>query len=175
MNTDGDVAHGTRAFALRGLAPGDRAWLRSFLPQHWGSPVMVTRGQVHRADLLPGLVAANGAVRLGILLYAFHCTPPPLSLEIVLLHSLCERRGIGTALLTAAEKLARARACQRIWLVTTNDNFPAMRFYAGRGYVRVAVHEEAVALARRLKPEIPVFGIDGVPIRDELEFERRLF
>lgn len=35
----------------------------------------------------------------------------------------------------------------------------------------VAVHRKAVDEARRLKPEIPLIGNDGIPIRDEIELE----
>ena len=35
----------------------------------------------------------------------------------------------------------------------------------------VAVHPNAMEESRRLKPEIPPTGNDGIPIRDEIEFE----
>ena len=38
----------------------------------------------------------------------------------------------------------------------------------------VAVHPRAVEAARRLKPGIPPVGNYGIPIRDEIELERRL-
>jgi hypothetical protein len=57
--------------------------------------------------------------------------------------------------------------------VTTNDNAPAIRFYQRRGWDLVALHRDAVNESRRLKPEIPATGVDGIPIRHELEFERR--
>jgi hypothetical protein len=38
----------------------------------------------------------------------------------------------------------------------------------------VAVHRGGVDEARRLKPSIPLIGEHGIPIHDELEFEREL-
>jgi hypothetical protein len=35
----------------------------------------------------------------------------------------------------------------------------------------VTVHLDAVRISRQLKPEIPVKGIDGIPITDEIELE----
>jgi hypothetical protein len=35
----------------------------------------------------------------------------------------------------------------------------------------VALRAEALAVSRRLKPEIPAVGLDGIPLRDELELE----
>ena len=37
--------------------------------------------------------------------------------------------GAGGALLEAAADEARRRGCGRLWLITTNDNTPALRFY----------------------------------------------
>ena len=67
-----------------------------------------------------------------------------------------------------------AAGCRRLWLITTNDNLAALRFYQRRGFELVAVHRRAVAAARRLKPEIPLVGAHGIPIRDEIELEMAL-
>jgi RimJ/RimL family protein N-acetyltransferase len=58
-----------------------------------------------------------------------------------------------------------------MWLITTNDNEPAIRFYERRGMRIIAIHRGAIAQSRKLKPEIPYFGVDGRPIEDEVEFE----
>ncbi len=94
--------------------------------------------------------------------------------ELVTIDSLVEGRGVGTSLLEAVAEAARRAGCRRVWLVTTNDNLPALRFYQRRGFVLTALHRDAVAKSRDLKPEIPRFGNDGIPIRDELELERAL-
>jgi ribosomal protein S18 acetylase RimI-like enzyme len=52
-----------------------------------------------------------------------------------------------------------------------NDNLHALRFYQKRGFVLVALHRNALEASRKLKPEIPLVGIDGIPIRDEIELE----
>ena len=59
--------------------------------------------------------------------------------------------------------------------MTTNDNLRALRAYQRYGMRLVALRPGAVDEARRrLKSEIPVTGLDGVPIRDELELELEL-
>jgi len=45
--------------------------------------------------------------------------------------------------------------------------------YRRRGWMQVATHSGAIAESRKLKPEIPGTGHDGIPIRDEIEFEWR--
>lgn len=61
-----------------------------------------------------------------------------------------------------------------MWLITTNDNTVALRFYQKRGFVLAAIHRNALEESRRLKPSIPLVGIDGIPIRDETELEKFL-
>jgi hypothetical protein len=76
--------------------------------------------------------------------------------------------------LHAAGQLARRKGCTRLWVITTNDNVDALRFYQRRGFCLVAVHRGAVDRSRaRLKPEIPTAGAYGIPLRDETELERR--
>jgi len=94
--------------------------------------------------------------------------------ELVTLDALRQQNGVGSALLAAVAKQAAARGCQRVWLITTNDNINAIRFYQRRGMRLIAVHPGAVDAARRIKPSIPVIGEHGIPIHDELEFELRL-
>ena len=93
---------------------------------------------------------------------------------MVTLHAAVSGRGIGSALLGAAREKATALGCSRLWLVTTNDNQLAIRFYKRSGLTLARIHRGAVAEARSLKPEIPKLGYGGVPIEDELEFELRL-
>lgn len=152
---------------IRPVTPADRPWVNEAVEEHFGSTRIVSRGVVHDGPGLPGLVAVRDAVPCGLLLYAIR----ELEWEVVALISLVRRTGVATALVGALERLARDAGCRRLWLITTNDNRPAIEFYTGRGWCLKAVHEGAVAEARRVKPEIPDLGHDGVPIRDELEFE----
>ena len=79
--------------------------------------------------------------------------------------------GVGTALIEAVKTVGQQRGYKRLWLVTTNDNLEALGFYQKRGFVLAAVHRNAVAKSRRLKPSIPLIGESGKSIRDELELE----
>jgi hypothetical protein len=58
-----------------------------------------------------------------------------------------------------------------MWLITTNDNMAALRFWQKRGFMLVAVYTNALEQSRKLKPEIPLIGLDGIPLRDEIELE----
>ena len=59
-------------------------------------------------------------------------------------------------------------------LITTNDNVDALRFYQRRGFVLTELRPGAVDESRRMKPQIPLVGAYGIPIRDELVLVREL-
>ena len=153
--------------AVREIEPADRAWVRSFLGQHFGSTKVVSRGVIHQADDLPGFIAIICDEPSALLTY---CAMKG-DLEVVSLHAAIAGRGLGSRLLAAARDRARDLQCRRLWLITTNDNEPAIAFYSRWGMHLAAVHRGAIAESRRLKPEISYFGIGGRPIEDEIEFE----
>ncbi len=145
--------------------------LNDFFAIHWGSPQMVISSGVYKCSELDGYAVVNTENQIiGLITYVFlknQC-------EIIFLDSLEKGKGIGTILLQEVELNARRHRCDRVALVTTNDNLPALRFYQKRGFQLVKVYRNAVARAREIKPEIPLIGIDGIPIRDEIELEKRL-
>ena len=137
------------------------------LKEWWAGPRIVTRGKLHHADELPGFIAIQDSKPAGLITYDIvgeWC-------EIVTMNSLVERTGIGSALIDAVKNAAVTVGCKRLWLITTNDNTNALHFYQKRGFQLVAVHRNAIEKSRLLKPEIPLTGNDGIPIRDEIEME----
>lgn len=108
---------------------------------------------------------------VGVLTYRVEGT----SCEVTTLYATSQWSGIGSALLEAVEVAARAAGGDRLWLVTTNDNVDALRFYQRRGFRLAGLHAGAVDRSRAdLKPAIPEVGDHGIPLRDELVLERRL-
>ena len=155
---------------IRARHVSDSVWLERQLFESWGSTIVVRGGQVHDASRLSALVAARGDELVGLATFILD----DAECELVTLDALRQRSGIGSALLARVAEQAAERGCQRVWLVTTNDNVNAIRFYQRRGLRLIAVHPGAVDEARRLKPTIPVIGAHGIPIHDELEFGLRL-
>lgn len=147
-----------------------RNWARKYLQESWGSGGIVSRGNLYQADALPGFVALWERTPAGLLTYNIVDN----ACEILSLNSRVERQGIGSALLEAVRKQSILRGYSRVWLITTNDNVEALRFYQKRGFELVAVHRNAVEHSRTLKPSIPLIGNHGIPIRDEIELEVRL-
>ncbi len=136
----------------------------------WGSEVMVSKGKTHRAAELAGFVAVLDDEVSGLITYEItggDC-------EIVSIDSFREGMGVGGALLKAVIDAARLGGCTKVWLVTTNDNTNAMRFYQVKGFDMTQIYRNSIEHARRLKPEIPLYGCDDIPIRHEIEFSMYL-
>lgn len=131
---------------------------------------MVSRGRLHDPSTLPGFAAFVGDDLVGAATYR---TDGP-DCELVTIDAVVEGAGIGTALVEAVARAARGHGCTRLWLITTNDNLRALRFYQRRGFRLAALHRDALETSRRLKPSIPQTGLHGIPLRDELELERSL-
>lgn len=148
----------------------DSVWLDGFIAERWGAPGVVSRGRLWRGAELSAIRAMHGEDVVGLVSWR----PGPEDWEIVTLDAITTGLGIGRRLADAAVELARRAGARRVWLVTTNDNLDALRFYQRRGFRIVAVHPGAIAESRRIKPSIPETGHYGIPIRDEIELELRL-
>ena len=155
---------------VRAVRADERDWLTGHLRLAWGGATIVSRGRTREVSRLPALVCTQGADLLGLATYEI--TAPEC--ELVTIEAFRRREGVGTALLEAVIKQARRHGCARVCLVTTNDNLTAQRFYERHGLAFVALQAGAVDEARKLKPQIPLIGENGIEIHDELEYELRL-
>ena len=94
--------------------------------------------------------------------------------EIVSVHAEPTGSGIGARLMDAAEDELRRLGVTKVLLATTNDNVRAFNFYLNRGYRLMRVHIDAMDAVRRIKPDTPDIGTNGVPLRDMWELEKEL-
>jgi GNAT superfamily N-acetyltransferase len=115
---------------VRALLEAERPWAAALVAEHFGTQTVVSRGTLHDTRSLPGLIALEAGERCGLLHYRLDGG----ELEIVVVIACRLRRGVGRRLLEAAQEVARAQACRRLWLVTTNDNRPALAFYPAVGW-----------------------------------------
>jgi GNAT superfamily N-acetyltransferase len=141
--------------------------VNAYIKYLWGGPGIVTRGNLYDSSNLPGFTATEGGELLGAILYR----PDGDELEVAVLFSLVQGRGVGTALLDVVAGFARVAHMRRVWLVTTNDNTHAIRFYQKYGFTLKAVHIGSMETTRKLKSSLPLRGIDGIPLEHEFEFE----
>lgn len=153
------------------IIPVDGEWraeIDRLIEREWAGPMVATNGVLHNTSQAEGFVFLSSGQLAGYLLYCLEKG----ECEVLVLHSLAENRGVGSALLRSAVQKAKQSGCGRLWLVTTNDNVRAVRFYQRFGMELKAVRIGAMDQARAsLKPSIPLIGIDGIPIKHEFEFE----
>jgi Acetyltransferases len=155
---------------LIAITPENRFTVNDFIREHWFSTEMVIRGQIVDMTRVDGYVLFEEGAVIGLVTFMIEGR----ECEITSLDSLQERRGIGTALLDAAVRAAEEAGCVRVKLITTNDNINAIRFYQKRGFDMAHLYRNALETSRKLKPEIPLIGDNGIPLRHEIEFERML-
>lgn len=158
------------ALGIRHAEPADRPALEPFLAR-WHSLRVARRGVVEEPLEHPALLAEAGGRLVGVLTYVVEGS----ACEVLTLHVDEPRTGHGSALLAEVKRVAWRAGCTRLWVITTNDNVDALRFYQRRGFRLAALRPGAVEESRRrLKPEIPATGSHGIPIADELELEQAL-
>jgi len=172
------VAHGEAAQTVRAATPDDAPVVAAIHLAAWGGNLAVGHGVAYDLATLPTLVAvapstagAGSVSCAGSVVGVLTWTVDGDSLEVVSIDAVPPGHGTGTALLDAAIATARAANLRRVWLVTTNDNLDALRFYQRRGMRIVSVAPGAVDRSRLLKPAIPLVGAHGIPLRDELTLE----
>ncbi|SEI02626.1 Acetyltransferase (GNAT) family protein [Halobacillus karajensis] len=154
-----------------GISEISQAKVIAFLKKHWGSTEMVISSGIYDCSKLNGYaVLDNNTEVIGLITYIITNN----ECEIISLDSIEENKGVGTSLIQAVEGFALENECKYINLIATNDNLLALKFYQKRGYVLARIFRNAVEEARKLKPEIPLEGNDGIPIRDEIKLEKFL-
>ena len=152
---------------IRAIDQADRQRIDAFIIRQWYTMHMVVHGEKIDLGTADGFYSCDGDELTGLITWRVKGK----EMEILSLDSLCGHQGTGTALLNAAVGKAMELGFERIWLITTNDNLSALRFYQKRGFDLVRIHRNALEQARKIKPEIPLTGMGGIPLRHEIELE----
>ena len=145
----------------------NRQKVNEILINEWESTDIIIRGEVVDGTKLDGFVALKDNEIIGLITYMIKNN----ECEICSLNSFIEKIGIGTNLINKVIDVAKEHNCTRLKLVTTNDNIKAIEFYQRRGFVFSNIYKNAIENSRKIKPEIPMFAENGLPIKDEIEFE----
>jgi len=157
-------------FKIRVINKNDKDWIKKYITREWGSNRVVNRGKIYLASELPGFIAEKDGQYLGLLTYNLENH----NCEIITLNSLKAGEGIGTALIDEIKNLVKENHCQRLWLITTNNNLSAIEWYKKQGFKIKAIYKNSMEISRKLKPQIPLVDDKGVPIKDEIEMELQL-
>lgn len=155
-------------FSIRQIDQPLRSAVQPLIDDAWAGPWIAVNGKLWDTRVLPGFAALDEDGNLiGYILYAFHngvC-------EIMVLESLHEGIGVGTRLIGRVKGIAKTHGIKKVVVMTTNDNIQAIRFYQKRGFTLRELRPNMLETSRKIKPAIPLMGNEGIPIRDEIEFE----
>lgn len=154
------------ALQFRSKIHADEKWITDIAARLWGSTEIISKEHTYDILTLPNSIAELDGKPVGFAMYV----KEGKRCEIVALFTAMENQGIGTKLLVRVKDTAKRDGCTKVWLITTNDNTQALRFYQKRGFVITAIRTNVIEEQRKRKP-IPLLGKDGIPIRDEIELE----
>ncbi len=145
----------------------DAQWLEELMNKDWGGLPLVIRGEKYYPPQLDGIIAENEKGVAGFLFFDIRGK----DCEIIVFEVFDKFKGTGTILLDKLKDIAKERHCSRIYLMTTNDNLDALRFYQKRGLHICGVHVDSVKISRKIKPTIGMVGDYDIPVRDEIDLE----
>jgi N-acetylglutamate synthase-like GNAT family acetyltransferase len=150
------------------ISDSDREEVARFIESYWQSRMVMSSGKAYYPHEEEGFFERRGGEIVGLLTY--HIDDDGC-MEILTLNSTVEGQGIGSLLMLSAIDRARQSSCKKIWLTTTNDKLRVVDFHQRLGFRLTEVKLGVVDEARKIKPQIPLTGERGVPIRDELVME----
>ena len=152
---------------LQKIDRDNRERINDFIIRQWFTLQMVVHGESIDLGKAEGWYACEDDEIIGLVTYRITGN----EMEILSLDSLRENMGTGTALLQQALSDARNSGLIRVSLITTNDNLHALKYYQKRGFDMIRFYHNAVDEARKIKSEIPLIGMDGIPLKHEIELE----
>lgn len=141
--------------------------INNFFYKQWGSEFIVSGNEKLFGNELPGFMFEEHDEIIGLLTYHISGN----DCEVVSLDSLKPNLGIGTKLINAIINKAKELGITKLWLMTTNDNLDALKFYQKRGFVLCGINTDAIKKSRDLGQNIPETGYYNIPIRDEIILE----
>ena len=145
---------------VRRLANADAAAAEALLVARLAGRMQARRGELIDVLALPGFVAfaavgggsSDAPALVGVATFAVRGA----ECELVAIAARERFGGVGSALLSALVAEARLHACTRLWLITTNDNLDALRFYQRRGFrIRTVYPARWPTPAARSSPRSP--------------------
>ncbi|NLL91639.1 MAG: GNAT family N-acetyltransferase [Ruminococcaceae bacterium] len=152
------------------IGPENREKVNEFIARHWLSTDILIRGEIFDSTTCEGFLLENEESKKIVALITYDIRPTEC--EIVTLNSLIEGIGIAAKLIDRVAGIARAHGCQRLVVMTTNDNMKSISFYQRNGFDMVKIYRNSINENRYLKPSIPkISRFTGIPMSHEIEFE----
>lgn len=153
-------------FTVRPAAEGDRRSIEEICDRAWGETDIDAFGRTF--DVLAGinLIAEADGRLAGLLSMAVH--GGDLALVLLSVYPEFQGRGVGSALLGAAELVAAERRLPALRAAVSNDNIADLYFYQRHDFVIDEVAIGALADAAGSATG----GFSDIPVRDEIRLRR---
>jgi GNAT superfamily N-acetyltransferase len=145
----------------------ERDRLNELLQLRWPDSNLIINGRFVQPDDVEGFGAFADERLHGIATWV--CNGKIMN--IVAVNAFTEVRGVGVGLVDAMVKHGKDAGFAILRANISNDNVVALRFYQKRGFRLSALHRGIYDAMRMIKPSIPLKGLDGIPMRDEIELE----
>lgn len=155
---------------IRKIDASDMEWIKELFIAEWGGDFVIGKDKTYRPEDLEGIMAEEDGEKVGLATFSIENN----KMELVTINSLKQGKGIGTMLINEIIIIAKERKNEKIFFITTNDNLSAIKFYQKNNFRLVNIYPDAIAEARKIKPQIPEIGQDGIPMRDAIELEMKL-
>lgn len=152
---------------IKAIDESNRELSAIILKKLWHTDSIIAKKEVHYFKDIPGFLCYEEGAVVGVITYAIENG----ECEIVTINSLKKKKGYGKKLFSAVLKVAKKEKCKRLWLITTNDNTNAMTFYQLIGMNMCGFYPNGMDYSRSLRPQIPLTGNLGIPLKHEIEFE----
>ena len=161
-----DVGSPSAGPIIRRYTPDDLEWASDLLGRSSGR-LRIRRGIVVDTATLPGLVATEASVPIGLVTVLRH----PGELELAVIATDGPDLAVVGMMIDAATERAGGE-CRRVFAICSNAEFDLQKALQWHGFRLCAVRPGSIeSAATRLSPGQVVTELDGVPVRDELEFD----
>ena len=152
---------------IRKTTEKDSPIVKVFMDKCWGGEPLIVHEKEFYPSKMDGLLAFKDGDVESFLIYEVIGK----TCEIIVFEVLQKFKGLGTLMIEELKKVAKEKGCDRIFLMTTNDNLDALRFYQRRGFTICGIHLNSMEEARKKKSSIPEVGDYDIPLRDEIDLE----
>ncbi len=154
--------------SIRPYSSEDFAWAVELL-DNTGGRYRVRRGVVVDVAVLPGLIAERNGQMVALLTLARHREELELS---VIASAPFDDELVG--LLIDAAKTYAPPMCRRVYSICSNADFDIQRALQRYGFRLCTSRPGAIDAVARRSPSPLTRTVDGVPVRDEIEFDQLL-
>jgi ribosomal protein S18 acetylase RimI-like enzyme len=155
------------AFTVREAVSSDRHAIEEICDRAWGETEIDVFGRTFDVLACDNIVAVDeGGELIGLISCAVH--GGELTVVMYSVYPEAQGRGVGSALLDAAQESAEARSLPAVKAAVSNDDLPLLYFYQRHGF---AITEIVPGLLAD-KLGYAGVGFAGIPIRDEIRLRQ---